>query len=551
MSLRVQVFAILLTLAWIPGEAGAQTLRTVPSDHWAYAIADEVLLRHPELGKGIFQGARPWRALDFQRIAERARDAGLSDGRAGRWVALLEKEFLADTARFAEGDVAIHNEVSVVGRGVASKDDSSLEPAFRPPTFDEDLGDPPARGIVQHDFAVQYSDRFALGWRYAADTNVRNDPTRFRQKEVRDDSDAGFAVLDAYGVFHWGPIWVRGGRNELELGPGRASSVFISDSIPPIDHLRLELYGGETARFTGIVGRLSSDLQNRSFRDDGRVDEGSEPPATGREEVDRLLYLHRVDWQALPWLQVAVSEAALATGLDRGLEFRYANLLVPFFVTQQDEDDEDGVNTNIFVNVEGVITAPGGLRAWGDVFVQEFFIDEDKREDIGNQLAFRVGGEWADALEVPGLNAGLEYSRVDVFTYLHRGLNTNWSQFGVPVGSMMGPDADEGLAWLTYWATPTLRFTADALARRDGERSIRSLESTIGAGNPDFPSGTVQRELRAGLEVWGLMPEWGLEGSARVSYSDVNDLARQAGEGTDEERFWRAAVGLRWRWAFQ
>lgn len=539
-----------LILAWIPAEAGAQSLRTVPSDHWAYSIADQLLLRHPELGKGIYLGARPWRQSDFQRIVERARESELEGRHVGDWVGLLEEEFVMDTVRYGDGTVSIHNEVSAVAQGVASKDDASFEPAFRPPEFEEDLGDPPARGMLQHDFAVQYDDRFALGWRYAADTNVRNDPTRFRQRSVRRDSEAGFAILDAYGTFHWGPVWVTAGRNELELGPGRASSIFISDSIPPIDHLRLEL-GGEIARFTGIVGRLSSDPQNRSFLEDGRVDEGSEPPETGRQEVDRLLYLHRVDWQALPWLQVAVSEAALATGIDRGLEFRYANLLVPFFVTQQDEDDEDGVNTNIFVNVEGVITAPGGFRAWGDVFVQEFFIDEDKREEIGNQMAFRVGGEWAGALAVPGLNVGAEYSRVDVFTYLHRGLNTNWTQFGVPVGSMMGPDADQGSAWVTWWATPTLRFTADALARRGGERSIDSLESTIGAGNPDFPSGTVQREVRAGLEVWGLLPEWGLEGSARVSYADVNNIANEMDAESSDERFWRAVVGLRWRWSFQ
>lgn len=549
MNRRLLVLLALAVLAGRPGLAGAQTLRTVPSDHWAYSIADQLLLRHPELGGGIFVSVRPWRVLDFVTLAERAREAGLRDDRADGWIALLEEEFGADTARFSDGTVAIHNEVSAAAQGVASKDDSSFDPAFLPATFDPDLGDPPARGILQHDFAVQFEDRFALGWRYAIDSNVRNDPTRFRQLEVRENSDAGFAVLDAYGVFRYGPVWITGGRNELELGPGRASSVFVSDSIPPIDHVRLEFRAGDAARFTGIVGRLSSDLQNRSFHEDGRVNEGSEPPETGRQEVDRLLYLHRLDWQPLPWLQLGVSEAALATGLNRGLEFRYANLLVPFFVTQQDEDDEDGVNTNIFVNVDGVILAPGGFRAWGDVFVQEFFVDKAKREDIGNQIAFRVGGEWADALELPGLNVGAEYSRVDVFTYLHRGLNTNWSQFGVPIGSMMGPDADEGLAWLTYWVTPTLSVTANALARRGGERSIETLESVIDAGNPDFPSGTVQRELRAGVEVWGMLPEYGVEGTVGVSYADVNHLPE--GSPDSEGRFWRATAGLRWRWSFR
>lgn len=544
--------ALFFLLGGAFGTVRGQGLRTVPLDHWGYRAADELLLRHPELGTGIYFGARPWREADFETIVDRAKKAGLEDGDSftAGLVRLLDESFVQDREA-VEGteNLTVDNEVSAVGEASVRKDDATFDPPFLPePLFGGSVGEPEARAFLQHDLALQVSDRFALGWRYVVDSDVRNDPTRFRQTEFRRGSDAGFTVLDAYGVFHWGPLFLTGGRNALSYGQGETTSVFISDSIPPIDQARIEI-GISTVRFTGIIARLSSDRQNRSLREDGSTLPGSMPPENPRDrrDVNRLLYLHRVDWQIHPRLQVAVSEAALATGIDRGLEVRYGNLMVPFFVTQKDADDREGVNTNIVVNVEGVLSAPHGIRLYGDVYTQEFFVDKSKRDSIGNQLAWKLGGEWGGFAGLPGITAGAEYTRVDVFTYLHRGLNTNWTQFGVPIGSSLGPDADQGQAWLSWYPRPTLRLTADAMARRAGERSVQTLESVIDAGNPDFPSGTVQRELRLGVEAWGMLPMYGLEGTARVSVRDVNNVGNEPRDG----RYWRVFLGLRWRWQLQ
>jgi hypothetical protein len=77
-----------------------------------------------------------------------------------------------------------------------------------------------------------------------------------------------------------------------------------------------------------------------------------------------------------------------------------------------------------------------------------------------------------------------------------------------------------------------------------GERSIRTLESVIEAGNPPFPSGTVQRELRGGLELWGVEPEWGLEGRARVSWTHAENIENDPDRDGD---FWQLALQLIYR----
>ncbi len=532
--------------------SAAQSLRAVPLDHWAYGVADALLLRHPRLGTGLWLGNRPWREADFRTLLARADSAGLGDAdrRAAAALDLLEAAF--PTRAAAEHEVSIHNEASLRLAAHASRDDAAFDPAFLGVRFEEPDGDPPIpalRGVLQHDFAVQYRDRFALGWRYAIDSDVTGDPTRFRQLEAREDTDYGFALLDAYVVYGYGPLRVTAGRNELRLGQaGRSSSVFVSDSMPPIDQMRIDLVT-RALRFTGMIGRLSGDDQNRSLDERGETIPGSmPPPANERRSVDRIFYLHRVDWQPAAYLQVAISEAALVTGTDRGLDARYANLMIPFFVTQEDEDESGGVDVNVVVNAEGVLLVPQGARIWTNVFVQEFFIDAEKREDIGNQLAYKAGAELAgDALGLPAFTAGLEYTRVDVFSYLHRGLNTNHTQFGVPLGSSLGPDADMVQAWISWLPRPELRLTVEAMARRDGERGVETLESVIDAGHPDFPSGVVQRERRLGVEAWGLLPGHGVEGLFRVSAHDLTDIEHEPGR---EGAFWTAEVGLRVRHVF-
>ncbi|HJR54097.1 MAG TPA: capsule assembly Wzi family protein [Gemmatimonadota bacterium] len=535
-----------------PRALAGQSLRAVPLDHWAYDVADQLLLRHPRLGAGLWLGNRPWREADFATLIARADTAGLedSDRRVEAALDLLEGAFLP---RAPDGpDVEIHNEASLRLAAQASRDDAAFDPPFLGVRFEEPDGDPPIpvlRAVLQHDFAVQYRDRFALGWRYAIDSDVTGDPTRFRQIEAREGADYGFALLDAYAAYGYGPLRVTAGRHELSLGQaGRSSSVFVSDSIPAIDQVRIDLVTPRL-RFTGMIGRLSADDQNRALDERGETIPGSTPPPRNeRRSVERIFYLHRVDWQPADYLQLAVSEAALVTGTDRGLDARYANLLIPFFVTQEDEDESDGVDVNVMVNAEGVLLVPLGARIWANLFVQEFFIDADKRKNIGNQLAYKAGGEVAgDRLGLPALTAGLEYTRVDVFSYLHRGLNTNHTQFGVPLGSSLGPDADMAQAWISWRPRPDLRLTVEAMARRDGERGVETLENAIDAGNPDFPSGVVQRERRLGVAAWGMLPGHGVEGSLRVSAHDLTDIEHEPGrEGT----FWTAEVGLRVRHVF-
>ncbi|HET7692574.1 MAG TPA: hypothetical protein VFM44_05765, partial [Gemmatimonadota bacterium] len=71
--LPASTVAILAT----PSAMAAQSLRAVPLEHWAYDVADELLLRHPRLIAGLWLGNRPWREADFLALLARADSVGL------------------------------------------------------------------------------------------------------------------------------------------------------------------------------------------------------------------------------------------------------------------------------------------------------------------------------------------------------------------------------------------------------------------------------------------------------------------------------------------
>lgn len=544
------VFGLVLTAA---APADGQSLRTVPLGHWAYGVADALLLRHPELATQVWLGNRPWREGDFAALWRAARrpGRGATDPLAAGWLELLGQEFELGPGLERTGPRWIHNDVSARYEGHYQSDDATFDPAFRGAALGDSVGFPPHRGVAQHDFAAQFGPVFALGWRYVLDSNIRNDPTRRTKLGIRTTEAVAFEVLEAYASTHTGPVWATLGRAELALGLGRATSPFVSESIPALDQVRIELAGDapQRIRYTGLVAQLSRERPNRLLNERGNTLPGSVPTDSVfvGSDVTRWLYLQRVDWRVFDQLQVAISEAALVTGINRGFELRFANPMLPYLATQAEDDEVDSNDVDVSVTAEAVYTGLGSSRLYGLLYVQELFIDKDLRESFGNQLAWRVGGAWADPVGWRGGSVGAEYTRVDVFTYLHRGLNTNWETFGVPIGSSLGPDGDQAQAWVEYWYGPELRFSADVLGRRSGERDIDTIESATDPGNPEFPSGVVQREVRLGAEAWTVIPSWGIEGRARVGRRQVENLANVAGQDGD---FWEASLALAYRFRF-
>ena len=220
MSRPLRVATGVLILLALPGAAPAQDLRGVPAGHWAYGVAEEVVLRHPGLGWEVWMDARPWTEGDFEALVAAARRTGADEGPVGAWVEALAAEFPAERAAGPAGEVETHNAISLTGRASARKDDATFEPPFAGARFSDRAGEPPARAWLEHAAAIGAADRWALAGRWAADAEVGNDPTRFRIEDAAADGGAGVTLLEAYGTVKFARYErLLAGRRAMRLGP--------------------------------------------------------------------------------------------------------------------------------------------------------------------------------------------------------------------------------------------------------------------------------------------------------------------------------------------
>jgi hypothetical protein len=226
-----------------------------------------------------------------------------------------------------------------------------------------------------------------------------------------------------------------------------------------------------------------------------------------------------------------LTEGVLSTGFDRGIEAEFASLVLPFGLFEDDD------RRTFLIDGEVVVWPAPGLEAYASVVVQD-------GDELDDQRAWRVGGRWADPLGGRGATVGVEYTRADERMYLDPGLNTGWTTFEVPLGSTLGPDADQVYGWLEIWPAATFRLTADLLRRRGGARSLDEPGDFV-PNSGEFPTGVVERQWRFGLEGGWRSPRSGLEGLVRVDRRTVDNLENAAGR---DDAFWELRVGLQYRW---
>lgn len=332
---------------------------------------------------------------------------------------------------------------------------------------------------------------------------------------------ATFEIEDAYLVFQlpW-RLRLEIGRDEFCWGPGRVSQVMLSDNAPALDHVQLGA-SYRRIRFLALTASLSRWGEKHRFL-----------------SAQRLEYAPRDELVLGGALMNVYSWDSLQTRSFFGM----MNPLVPIYL----EVAGSGHGDNLLVGWDATWYLPGA-RLYAQLLLDNFeFI---KKEGMPpNAVAWQVGGEWMPNLPV---SAGVEYARVNAFTYYHRVHHVMYEQYGVPLGHELGPDADQVDARLSW--IPRAGLTVAATGRQTrrgyfnrGDFQRRSWYS----GQPlpeSFPARAGDEEVevswRAGIEAdWWLSRDLRCRADAGYTYSEN-------WQGRAENRSWfEAEVGLEYRY---
>ncbi|OQC70437.1 MAG: hypothetical protein BWX47_00384 [candidate division Hyd24-12 bacterium ADurb.Bin004] len=269
----------------------------------------------------------------------------------------------------------------------------------------------------------------------------------------------------------WGyASWRRGGfeaalgRIPQIWGPGRFTSLLISDNSPPLDMLRLYWQPAGWLRFTGLTATVDSDSST-------------------------YLCAHRLDVVPYRWIRLGFSESILFSS--DGLELAYMNPVIPWYPVQWNEREDD----NAMLCIDATVFPARGLSAWGELLIDDLQYQTEWGRP--HRLGWTAGAEWtAGATAFTG-----EYTRIDRFVYSQKLPRNYYLHHGSIIGSGLGPDCDRATLGISTAEAWPLVVSLRADHSRHGE-------GTVYEGFPDslltdygFPSGTVEHSTGAVLGV--------------------------------------------------
>jgi hypothetical protein len=465
------------------GQLGHEFL---PPEHWA----NRALFRFEAMGLVHLPSYRPFQRDDVisfvQQIEERvsARNVTLS-ARDRFELKRLRMEFTDETGLRAPKSRFDPPLVFAEEDPLAVEFDIDLALAPVKPLFDERWW---FFGISQPEMRLHIADLLTYEVRYRVTMGPeRGNRSRDQKPTPRTKTFKGLTSLyeRAYLAFRWKPITLFWGRDYEDWGPNTLGNPLLSETAGSLDKF------GARLQFRNIA-LLSTH-------------------ATLSQDPERRLSAHRLEVR-FGDLLVGLAETAVYHG--RGFDPVYLLPLSSFYANQFNERGDD----NVLWLADAKYNILDGWLVYGSYMIDDFQFEREDGEpdkvawDIGTRVAF--GGR------VPfTVRAG--YRFVDIYTYTHRD-STPYLLYYLtgdgdpnagnrPLGSAIGPDADEFHAFIDFYPVSTLTTTLlTAYARRGEGNDFRRFE--VGDDtNPPFPSGVVEKTLSLGARVL-----WELPGNTRA-----------------------------------
>ncbi len=403
---------------------------------------------------------------------------------------------------------------TVTGTVLARGEFEPLWAGVRP----RDEGTPPVVADARVRGAWSPSPKLVAVGELYGQTSRRNDPT-VRQRALRNTS----------GIVDFGESYINAALGRLDVSFGRShaawlgeghESIALSANGPLMDRLEL-----------GVRWRVAEARAFVGTADDVTMTAALDSLATGTPHTRfrRWLYGHVLTVRPNDALELTLGETVLASRTTSGFDLAYANPLMAYIVAQNDTGRIASDTRDNLVVFGAVRARIGRGILGGELVVDDIQIDDADRERTADQLAWRLFATAPIPVGVAS-SAGLEYRRVDSYTYLRDFYTDVYQSYDKPLGSVLGPDADHLRASAETWLDGQTRLSASVGRWRQGALRInqRPADGPNDDADKPYPSTTttrpeVQSALIADLRADRLMQRVPL--SLRIQMARVENAA--------------------------
>jgi hypothetical protein len=262
------------------------------------------------------------------------------------------------------------------------------------------------------------------------------------------------------------PVEMRVGREKLQLGPGRISSLGVSRTMPYFDQLKFRFFAGWFS-YSWYLIRLDPILSDTERLELESINDGSTPnPEVNADdqvtytESAKHLAVHKFLFTPLPWLSLGIAELNMIGGRTPQLaDFSPLTLFHSNF-------DEGTTNQTMSITLN--VTPLEGILLYSEFFLYEKVMATERQD--GYKPTARAVQAGLTALSTPYLDLGSGRLRLDAeaayvdpfcyarwydlkkytsrFVYVEPGHGRIWVDY--PLGFYLGPDAVQYWARLAY-----------------------------------------------------------------------------------------------------
>ena len=442
-----KILLFLMVGSW--GIALAAPWETLPPDHWAYAeirwLQVQGFLGSLNPSAGIYRRGEIADALK----ADPKPQAGVGQNR----FKLLEDEFASEMS--GRGGWQFFGGGRLVGGFESRHGVEGREAGY---------------GVIIYGAGTDHLGIYAA---IRGDRDQGSNPD-YAGKKWRDLT--GFTEA-AYLIFAAKRWEVKLGRDHYARGPG-SDHLILNDAARGVDGLSFKLHW-RWGQFEGLIGQVND------FSD-----------STGSRS-NRFFSGHRLEVVPWQWLRLGFSETLLFSSL----RFGSMNPFLPYYGELVNENSEGNGMLGLDVNAFPL----KGLQFYGELLLDDIQIEEKIPKDLEpTEWGWLVGLRWAGLNGL--LGAAVSYEGITNRTYNAKEPQYRYTNYGLPLGSDLGNDADRLNLVASCWPDARLRLDALFEFHRQGEGGMDApfdttyLNYTVEQGYDEpFPTGIIERTTGAGI----------------------------------------------------
>lgn len=240
--------------------------------------------------------------------------------------------------------------------------------------------------------------------------------------------DSDIDLTQSHVTYQKGWFSAKIGRMEEKMGAGLFQSSYISTTSPPIDAMSLSA-NFSNFKYTYYLGSLIGLIESK------------ETSGINTKIASKLMNQHRFSVRP-SWGEIAFWEAVIYS--DRGLDIAYLNPLSFIKSLEHQLHDRD----NSIMGMDFTIRPFNRL-----ILKSTFVLDDIIFEKIGtgywsNKTAFNASALFSFNFN---LDLGIEYARIEPYTFSHFSPKNNYTNDNLQIGSELQPNSEQYGLLMQYW----------------------------------------------------------------------------------------------------